>query len=92
MWTGSTAPIQGGLRLITCIAVNNELLASKSNPTSDFDDRSAIQTQVSGMKAFVEHVDKQAGGPGRGWLQIAYSPAEAQSHHCSKQTGRDPGG
>jgi microsomal dipeptidase-like Zn-dependent dipeptidase len=70
---------QGGLRLITCIAVNNELLASKSNPTSDFDDRSAIQTQVSGMKAFVEYVDKQAGGPGHGWLQIAYSPAEAKA-------------
>ncbi|HEY3341896.1 MAG TPA: membrane dipeptidase, partial [Anaerolineae bacterium] len=70
---------QGGLRLITCIAVNNELLASKSNPVSDFDDRSAIQTQVSGMKAFAEHVDKQAGGPGRGWLQIAYSPAEAKA-------------
>ncbi len=70
---------QGGLRLITCIAVNNELLASKSNPTSDFDDRSAIQTQVSGMKAFVEHVNRQAGGAGRGWLQIAYSPAEAKA-------------
>jgi microsomal dipeptidase-like Zn-dependent dipeptidase len=68
---------QGGLRLVTCLAVNNELLASKSQPITNFDDRSAIQTQVSGMKAMVEFVDREAGGPGKGWLKIAYSPEDA---------------
>ena len=36
---------QGGLRLVTCLAVNNELLATKSNPRLPPDDRSAIQAQ-----------------------------------------------
>jgi microsomal dipeptidase-like Zn-dependent dipeptidase len=69
---------QGGLRLVTCLAVNNELLANKSNSDSPLDDKSAIQIQTSGMKAMVDYVDAQAGGPGQGWMQIAYSPEEAR--------------
>jgi microsomal dipeptidase-like Zn-dependent dipeptidase len=68
---------QGGLRLVTCLAVNNELLATKSNPRLAPDDRSAIQAQVSAMKAMVAHVDRQSGAPGGGWIQIAYSPEDA---------------
>jgi len=69
---------QGGLRLVTCLAVNNELLANKSNSDSPLDDKSAIQIQIIGMKAMVDYVDAQAGGPGQGWMQIAYSPEEAR--------------
>jgi microsomal dipeptidase-like Zn-dependent dipeptidase len=68
---------QGGLRLITALAVNNELLATRSDPQTSTDDRSAIQIQVSGMRAMVEHIDKQCGGRGKGWMQIVYSPEEA---------------
>jgi microsomal dipeptidase-like Zn-dependent dipeptidase len=68
---------QGGLRLITCLAVNNELLASKSSPHLPHDDKSAILTQVKAMKAMAADIDSQHGGPGKGWLQIAYSPQEA---------------
>jgi microsomal dipeptidase-like Zn-dependent dipeptidase len=70
---------QGGLRLVTCLAVNNELLAAKSDPDLPYDDKSAIQTQVAAMKEMVAFVDAQSGGPGRGWLQIAYSPQEAET-------------
>lgn len=70
---------QGGLRLITALAVNNELLATRSDPQTGTDDRSAIQIQVSGMRAMVEHIDRQAGGTGKGWMQIAYSPLEASA-------------
>ncbi len=69
---------QGGLRLITCLAVNNELLANKSHSDQPMDDKSAIQIQVNGMRAMVNFVDTQAGGPGQGWMQIAYSPEEAR--------------
>src|SRR4030042_428592 len=69
---------QGGLRLVTCLAVNNELLANKSDSDQPNDDKSAIQIQVNGMKDMVEFVDAQAGGPGQGWMQIAYSPEEAR--------------
>lgn len=69
---------QGGLRLATCLAVNNELLATKSDPRLPPDDRSAIQAQVAGMKAMIDFVDRQSGGAGKGWLQIAGSPDDAR--------------
>ena len=69
---------QGGLRLITCLAVNNELLAVKTTPELPHDDKSAIQAQVEGMKEMAAFVDAQNGGPGKGWLQIVYSAEEAR--------------
>ncbi len=69
---------QGGLRLISCLAVNNELLATKSDPRLLTDDRSAIATQLAAMKAMAEFVDKQNGDSGNGWLQIAYSAQDAR--------------
>jgi len=69
---------QGGLRLTCCLAVNNELLASKSERTLPYDDRSAVMLQLAGMKEFVAHVDSRCGGPGKGWMQIAYTPDDAR--------------
>ncbi|MEJ2598191.1 MAG: membrane dipeptidase [Anaerolineales bacterium] len=69
---------QGGLRLITCLAVNNELLASKTNPKMPHDDKSAIQVQLAAIKEMVAFVDAQSGGAGKGWLQIVYTPDEAR--------------
>jgi microsomal dipeptidase-like Zn-dependent dipeptidase len=70
---------QGGLRLITCLAVNNELLGTRSNPTLPTDDRSAIERQTLAMKDMVAHLDRRAGGPGQGWMQIAYSAGDARA-------------
>ncbi len=69
---------QGGMRLVTCLAVNNELLASKTSPDSVHDDKHAIQTQVAAMKQMAEYVDRTSGGPGKGWLRIVYSAEEAR--------------
>jgi microsomal dipeptidase-like Zn-dependent dipeptidase len=69
---------QGGLRLITCLAVNNELLGTKSDPALPTDDKSTIERQIVAMKRMAAFVEEQGGGPGRGWLQIAYSPEEAR--------------
>jgi microsomal dipeptidase-like Zn-dependent dipeptidase len=68
----------GGLRLASCLAVNNELLGSRSDAVAPFDDRSAISAQIAGMKKMVEHIDETCGGPGKGWMQIAYTPADAR--------------
>jgi microsomal dipeptidase-like Zn-dependent dipeptidase len=70
---------QGGLRLISCLAVNNELLGTRSRPSMPTDDRSAIERQVTAMKALVVDLDRRAGGPGQGWMQIAYSAEEARA-------------
>ena len=69
---------QGGLRLVTCLAVNNELLANKSNSDQPLDDKSAIQMQVTGIKEMADFIDEQCGGSGCGWMQIAYTPDEAR--------------
>ncbi len=70
---------QGGLRLITCLAVNNELLATKTTPGGhDNDDRSAIERQVKAMQEMGAWVEKHDGEPGRAWLQVVYSPEEAR--------------
>ena len=70
---------QGGLRLITCLAVNNELLGTRSNPKLPTDDKSAIERQVTAMKQMIVDLDRQAGGPGQSWMQIAYSAEEARA-------------
>ena len=69
---------QGGLRLASCLAVNNELLGSRSSARAPYDDRSAISTQVAAMEKMVQFIDLQCGGSGRGWMQIAYSPKDAR--------------
>ena len=69
---------QGGLRLLTCLAVNNELLAMKTSPNLPHDDKNAIEVQIAAMKEMATYIEKQGGGPGKGWLQIAYSPEEAR--------------
>jgi microsomal dipeptidase-like Zn-dependent dipeptidase len=69
---------QGGLRLVTCLAVNNELLAVKSTPNLPPDDKSAVERQVNAMKEMAAFIDSQSGGPGKGWLQIVYSPEQAR--------------
>jgi microsomal dipeptidase-like Zn-dependent dipeptidase len=69
---------QGGLRLITCLAVNNELLAVKTSPHLPHDDKSAIQLQIAGMKDMEAFIKAQSATPGKGWLQIVYSPEEAR--------------
>jgi microsomal dipeptidase-like Zn-dependent dipeptidase len=71
---------QGGLRLITFAVVNQQLSASILSSTQPFpyDDKSAIQTQIAGMKEMVANIEAKSGGASRGWLQIAYSPEEAQ--------------
>jgi microsomal dipeptidase-like Zn-dependent dipeptidase len=69
---------QGGLRLITCLAVNNELLAFKTTPNQPHDDKTAIDVQVKAMKAMAAHIEAQCGGPGKGWLEIVYTPEQAR--------------
>jgi microsomal dipeptidase-like Zn-dependent dipeptidase len=70
---------QGGLRLITCLAVNNELLGTRSDPKLPTDDKSAVERQVMAMKQMIIDLDRQADGPGQGWMQIAYTAEEARA-------------
>ena len=64
---------EGGLRLMVAHVVNNELLAhefgSEQSKVSH-NDKTAVEVQITAMKALVaRHA---------GWMEIAYSPADAR--------------
>jgi microsomal dipeptidase-like Zn-dependent dipeptidase len=60
---------EGGLRLMVAHVVNNALLAAASGG-SNFDDRTAVETQIQATRALVgRHSD---------FMEIAYSPADAR--------------
>jgi microsomal dipeptidase-like Zn-dependent dipeptidase len=60
----------GGLRLMVAHAVNNEMLANQYNGRWPYDDRTAVETQLTAMKELVaRHSD---------WMEIAYTPADAR--------------
>ncbi|SFR22151.1 Membrane dipeptidase (Peptidase family M19) [Lentzea waywayandensis] len=72
--------VDGGLRLVVCLAVNNELVARRFRlpftKRTATDDMSAIDRQLTGIREMVRYVDDQCGG--RGWLEIADDPAHAR--------------
>jgi microsomal dipeptidase-like Zn-dependent dipeptidase len=70
---------QGGLRLVICSTGHNETLASAGGGSGPRDDRGAIVAQVEAVKEMISVMERQAGGPGKAWLQIAYSPVEARA-------------
>lgn len=74
--------VDGGLRLAVCLAVNNELLATRltqlfgrNGPISD---RDAIVWQLDAVAGLIAYLDAQAGGAGLGWMEIARTPADAR--------------
>lgn len=72
----------GGLRLAVCLAVNNELLATRmtelNGPYLPIEDMSTIESQIDAMLAMRDFVDQQEGGAGNGWMQIAFTPSDAR--------------
>ena len=83
---------QGGLRLVSCLAVNNELLAGKTNPGAPHDDRSAIGTEVAAMKAMCAWLDGQVRRVGAGLVADCLCARRCHAHHRPEQAGGDPGG
>ena len=82
---------QGGLRLITCLAVNNELLATKSDPDLPTDDKSAIERQVVAMKEMVAFVEAQSGGPGQRLAADRLLAGRGPPGHRREPAGHHPG-
>jgi microsomal dipeptidase-like Zn-dependent dipeptidase len=69
----------GGLRLVVCLAVNNEFATSHAIAPQQFpaDDVGSVDTQLRAMRDLVDFVDTQDGGPEKGFIQIASDPTEA---------------
>ncbi|CAN7740994.1 membrane dipeptidase [Variovorax sp. LjRoot178] len=73
----------GGLRLVVCLAVNNEFLAQRLSELfgpggAPSVDDAAISAQIAEMQAMVDFVDMQAGGPGMGWMELVKAPIDAR--------------
>jgi microsomal dipeptidase-like Zn-dependent dipeptidase len=72
--------VQGGLRLLVMLAVNNEAFCSKANkaPGRSCDDMEAVDLQLAAAKEMEAHIDAKSGGPGLGWYRIVRTPQEAR--------------
>jgi microsomal dipeptidase-like Zn-dependent dipeptidase len=70
---------QGGLRLVVMFVSNNELLGKIFGSTRPYDDRSVTDASLTEMQRMIAFIDGQSGGAGKGWMQIAKTPAEARA-------------
>ncbi|WP_075342915.1 membrane dipeptidase [Tenacibaculum agarivorans] len=85
----------GGLRLITTLSVQNEVLNKVYNelakqlkpilfdtlddPKDIYDSMEAHNIMVEKATQLMNYVDAQEGGPGKGWFRIVHTPAEARN-------------
>jgi microsomal dipeptidase-like Zn-dependent dipeptidase len=71
---------QGGMRLMVMLAVTNEALcrSSKRRLGWSCDDMEAVDRQIAATKELEAAIDRMAGGAGKGWFRIAYSPQQAR--------------
>jgi microsomal dipeptidase-like Zn-dependent dipeptidase len=69
----------GGLRLAVVLFVENEalcdLMTTKHLPCNDM---SSVRVQNQDLEELQDYVDAQYGGPGKGWLRIVETPAQAR--------------
>jgi hypothetical protein len=73
----------GGLRLATVLFVDNEGLCDAMtfrdpSPPAFCNDMNSVRQQSQDLEDFQTYIDAQNGGPGRGWLRIVRTPAQAR--------------
>lgn len=70
-----------GQRVMVVHAVNNNILCKLPTQVNTYscDDMDTVRRQIKATKELQAFIDKQYGGPGKGWFRIVYSSAEAQA-------------
>jgi hypothetical protein len=73
----------GGLRVLVVLFVDNEALCDAMttrdpSPPAFCNDMDSVRLQNQDLEDFQDYVDAQNGGPGKGWLRIVTSPAQAR--------------
>lgn len=72
--------VQGGLRLMVMLAVNNKLLCKiRRAPGRGCGDMEAVDLQLRAAREMEAHIDAKHGGPGQGWYRIVTTPTEARA-------------
>ncbi len=76
---------RAGLRLMVQHATTNQVLCDlmtgiRAQPARySCDDMVAVEREIEEAYRLERYIDAQSGGPGRGWLRIVTTPAEARS-------------
>lgn len=70
-----------GQRVMVVHAVNNNIICGVPAQVNKYscDDMDTVRRQIKATKELQAYVDKQYGGPGKGWFRIVYSSSEAQA-------------
>ncbi len=73
--------VEGGLRLMVMLAVNNEYFCEHANkaPGRGCGDMEAVDLQLQAAKDMEAYIDAKSGGPGQGWYRIVHTPDEART-------------
>ena len=75
---------RGGLRIMVQHATGNSVLCEFSKGVGagqtrySCNDMVSVDRSIEETRALERYIDAQAGGPGRGWLRVVESPAEAR--------------
>jgi microsomal dipeptidase-like Zn-dependent dipeptidase len=70
---------RAGLRLTVAETVEDtELCKVEPQRRYSCDETTAIKGQIRRLRALQDYVDAQSGGPGKGWLALVSSPAQAR--------------
>jgi microsomal dipeptidase-like Zn-dependent dipeptidase len=69
----------GGLRLVTAQLVEDQSLCEiEPRRSHSCDETSTIELELIELQSLERYVDAQTGGPGKGWLRLVTSPAQAR--------------
>ncbi len=70
---------EAGLRLVVAQTVDDHpVCALEPRRSGSCDETRSIRAQIRTLRALQDYVDAQAGGRGRGWFRLVYSPAQAR--------------
>jgi microsomal dipeptidase-like Zn-dependent dipeptidase len=75
----------GGLRLLVTHATGNSVMCDLTvgigaqKTLYSCNDMVSVDRAIERAHALVRYIDAQAGGPGKGWLEVVRSPAEARA-------------
>ncbi|MFL5782351.1 MAG: membrane dipeptidase [Thermoleophilaceae bacterium] len=70
---------KGGMRLVTAQLVEDQPLCETEPLRShSCDETATLALEARRLRELRDYVDAQAGGPGRGWFRLVYSPAAAR--------------
>jgi microsomal dipeptidase-like Zn-dependent dipeptidase len=71
---------EAGERLVVAQTVDDEPMCrvEPHRIGSSCDETRSIEAQIRTLRALQGYVDAQNGGPGKGWLRLVYSPAQAR--------------